>query len=265
MKTNNTQKLRRVAQGACLALGAGFLELVILGGKYVIHQACPYAVVCFGLSGSNFIRLGNNLLALAIIVGFAILIYTMFFGRRFCAWVCPLGTIQEAIYSLREKKYRINHRTPYYVERKLAWVKYFVLTATATLVVLGLRYLYFRLCPLYALSQLPRLAWPGLVLFGLIVFKAFFDDRQWCRYLCPYAALMNIFQRLGDLIGIRRRKVKRNLERCTDCGVCNLYCPMDINIAESEYVNNPNCIHCGLCAQACPKPGTYCEERECEK
>jgi len=61
------------------------------------------------------------------------------------------------------------------------------------------------------------------------------------------------------------QKSETQPERCTDCGVCNLYCPMDINIAESEYVNNPNCIHCGLCAQACPKPGAYCEERECEK
>jgi ferredoxin len=75
---------------------------------------------------------------------------------------------------------------------------------------------------------------------------------------------MNIFQWLGDTVGIQRKKIRRNLERCTDCGLCSLNCPMNINIAENEFVQDRNCIHCGLCAESCPKPGTYTEERECE-
>ncbi|HNZ07859.1 MAG TPA: 4Fe-4S binding protein [Candidatus Cloacimonadota bacterium] len=37
---------------------------------------------------------------------------------------------------------------------------------------------------------------------------------------------------------------------------------MNLNLAESEYVQSENCIHCGLCAEVCPKPGTYSEESE---
>jgi len=87
-----------------------------------------------------------------------------------------------------------------------------------------------------------------------------FTERFWCRFLCPYGALMNVFQKVGEWMGIKRRRMKRNLERCNDCGLCVLYCPMNLNLAEDEYINGADCIHCGLCAEVCPKPGTYSEE-----
>jgi len=265
MKASRTQIIRRVVQVTALAASLAWLVLTILGGRQIIHQACPYALVCFGLSGSNFLRLGNLAMSGAVIFGFAVLVYSMFYGRRFCAYLCPLGSAQEFVYLLRGRKYRVKHRTPYYMDRKLAWLKYLILLATVMLTAIGLNYIFIRLCPFYGLSLLGRLVAPGVAVMALILLKAFFGDREWCRFLCPYAALMNIFQWLGEMVGIRRRKIRRNLERCTDCGVCMLYCPMNINIAESEYVHNRNCIHCGLCADHCPKPGTYSEECECEQ
>lgn len=265
MKGSRTQTLRMAVQAVSLALSLGFLALALASAEYVIHQFCPYAAVCFGLRGGSLLRLGAVAMGGAIVFGLAVLAYSIFWGRRFCAWLCPLGTLQEWFHGLRGKKYRVRHRQPYYVDRKLAWVKYAVLTATVLLATLGLGYIYIRLCPMYALSLLPRLAWPGLILLLAISAGALFSSRPWCRWLCPYAALMNVFQWLGETAGIRRKKVKRNLERCTDCGVCSLYCPMNINIAESEYVHSPDCIHCGLCADKCPRPGTYSEERECPK
>lgn len=263
MKLDRTQKRRRIVQSVSFLLSLGFLGLVILGGRYVIHQACPYAVVCFGLSGWGFLKLGGAAMAAAIMFGFAVLVYSMFWGRRFCAWLCPLGTMQEFIYSLRSRKYRAKHQTPFFVDRRLAWLKYLILLATGGMTILGINYIYFRLCPFYGLSLLPRLIAPGLAVLALVFLKSWFGSREWCRFLCPYATLMNVFQWLGEVAGFKRSLVKRNLERCTDCGVCMLFCPMNINIAESEYVRDRNCIHCDLCAQSCPKPGTYSEEREC--
>lgn len=262
MRTLKTRATRRIAQIVSLALALGFLALVILGASFTIHQACPYAVVCFGLSGGNFLRVGGWVMSGAIVFGFAVLVYTMFQGRKFCAWLCPFGTAQELISSIRGRRWRMKPRTPFYVDRKLAWLKYMILLATATLTVAGLNYLFIRLCPFQGLSLLPKLAVPGLVITLLVLTGSLFWERPWCRFLCPYAALMNIFQWLGELIGVRRKKIRRNLERCTDCGLCSLHCPMNINITEDEYVRNRDCIHCGLCAENCPKPGTCCEERE---
>jgi polyferredoxin len=264
MKKSKAQTRRMIVQIVSLALALGFLALVIRGTNHSIHEACPYAFVCFGLSGSTFLRLGGWAMAGMVVFGFAMLVYTIFQGRKFCAWLCPLGTVQELLFSLRGKSYRMKHRSPFYVERKLAFLKYLILLITVVLTLLGFNYLFIRLCPFYSLSLLPKLFAPGILVLGIVLLISCFSDRVWCRFLCPYAALMNIFQWLGDTVGIQRKKIRRNLERCTDCGLCSLNCPMNINIAENEFVQDRNCIHCGLCAESCPKPGTYTEERECE-
>lgn len=142
------------------------------------------------------------------------------------------------------------------VERKLARFKYFVLALNILLVVAGLTWVFIPFCPIYGISRLPSLALGGLAVFVLILVVGFFVERLWCRYLCPYAALLNLAQGLGKLFGIKRTMVLRNLERCIDCGICSANCPMNLDITSSEYVDDPNCIHCLRCSQKCPKPGT---------
>lgn len=235
---------------------------MILGGRNSVHQGCPYAVVCFGLNKGDFINVGRSFAAFGIIAGFGILISTLFWGRRFCAWICPLGTAQEAIFNMRSKKFRTRNRLPFFYDRRLAFVKYLILAGSTLLVVLGMNWRYMRACPLFSLSHIPKLMLPGIIWLAIVLIGSLRIDRIWCRFMCPYAALHNLFQKSGDIAGVRRVKIKRNLERCTDCGVCMLYCPMNINIQEDEYVHDPNCIHCGLCADKCPKPGTYSEELE---
>jgi len=179
MKEDKKKKIRLAVQIASFAFALFWLVLIIAGSNYVIHQICPYAVVCFGISGATLLNIGGLVMAGAIIFSLAVLVYTMFYGRRFCAWLCPLGSLQEWIYSIRSKKYRMKHRAPYYVDRRLAWIKYAILAVTSVLSVLGLGYLFIRLCPFYSLAMLPRLAIPGLVIIALIIVKSFFGEREW--------------------------------------------------------------------------------------
>lgn len=253
---------RQVIQLLSLLASAVFLVFIILGAKAAIHAICPYATVCFGLSKASLFGVGANVFMLTVALGFAFLVSTIFVGRMFCGYLCPLGTIQEAVFSPRGRKYRKQHQIPYFYEKRFASLKYAILLITTALSIGGIGYVYIRLCPIYALSLLPRLAMPGLAVLLLIVIAGVFQERFWCRFLCPYAALMNIFQGLGKLFGLKRRKIHRNLERCVDCGICMLYCPMNLNIAEDEYVHSAECIHCDVCANKCPKPGTFCCEKE---
>jgi NAD-dependent dihydropyrimidine dehydrogenase PreA subunit len=186
----------------------------------------------------------------------------MFQGRIFCGYICPLGTLQELVFAVRRRR---SKQIPFMYERKLAKFKYILLPLNIILVLLGLSWLYINFCPIYGLSRLPSLAVGGLIIFILIMVGGIFVERLWCRYLCPYAALLNLAQGLGKLLGTKRRMIYRNLERCIDCELCSRNCPMNLDILASEYVQDHNCIHCLRCTVKCPKPGTVCRGKRYEK
>ncbi len=253
MRSKNKNILRLLCQLAFLAIAAIAFYLITIGARYSAHSFCPYAIVCFGLNKMGFIRIAQAFFAVAIIMGFAICISAIFWGRKFCGYVCPLGTLQEAIHRFDRKKKYSSNRLPFYMEKKLGRLKYIVLLITAILVLAGLAYLYMKYCPIMILSQISSIRWQGLAVVLPIFIGAFFISRVWCRFLCPYGALLNLFQSLGKLFKIKRIKILRNLEQCNDCGFCVGCCPMNLNILESEIVEDVNCIHCNQCADVCPR------------
>jgi polyferredoxin len=76
------------------------------------------------------------------------------------------------------------------------------------------------------------------------------DNRAFCKYLCPITAILKITSRYAFL------KIEGDKEKCTQCGVCNKACPMDINIMEyvinGERVLSTECIFCLTCTTVCP-------------
>lgn len=250
---------RKLSQALFLLLALGILTIVIVKAKATIHNICPYALICFGFLKGNLITFSVGVAALGILLGIAFMLLSMFQGRVFCGYICPLGTLQELVYALRKKRCQ---QLSYMYERKLVKLKYGVLIINIILVIFGLSWLYINLCPIYGLSRLPSMAIGGLLVLALILIGGFFMERLWCRFLCPYAALLNLAQKFGALLGIKRHMIFRNLERCVDCELCCRNCPMNLDILASEYVEDENCIHCLRCTIKCPKPGTVCRGRE---
>ena len=255
--------LRFIVQLIFFLISVSFLvSILFFGLHYTIHNLCPYSIVCFGLSKNFLCGLSGSAFGLTIAFSFLILVLAIFFGRFFCSFICPLGTAQEYIFTLFHIKSKKKKQVPRYLEKRFSYVKYGVLAITAILSIVGISYIYIRFCPIYAISLLPYIAVLGLILVLLIIITGIFIERFWCRYLCPYAALLNLFQYLGKVVGFPRFKIHRNLERCNDCGFCSLNCPMNIDLTEEEYVNNPDCILCFHCAKKCPKPNTLVWEKD---
>ncbi|MEN6444565.1 MAG: 4Fe-4S binding protein [Candidatus Cloacimonas sp.] len=257
--THSVIKIRSLIQLVFLLLAvAFFIGIIYWGLPYTIHHICPYAIVCFGVSN----RFVKTVFALTIAFSFLILVLSIFYGRIFCGWICPLGTIQELLFMLNYKKKKRRKQIPLYLERHFAKFKYIVLALTVILSLLGFNYLFIHSCPIFALSILPSIAISGLIVVLVILVGGIFWERFWCRFLCPYAALLNLFQMLSKMLHLPRLMMHRNLERCNDCGICSQNCPMNINLTQTEFVDNPNCILCFRCAQKCPKPDTIRWEKE---
>ena len=174
------------------------------------------------------------------------LIFALLFGRVFCGGVCPLGAIQDLVLI------------------KPVWVRRGLDKALGTL-----KYVYLALAIFYAIDGIwgieppggrdfiicrfdPfvgffRLTGPGHMLLigaGLLVL-GMFVGRPYCRYLCPYGALLAILSRFAW------RGVTITPDRELDCGLCTEACPL--GAIEQMRAVKSSCLFCARCFVACPR------------
>jgi len=72
----------------------------------------------------------------------------------------------------------------------------------------------------------------------------------WCRYLCPYGALLGIVSLLSPV------KIKRNAVSCIDCNLCAKACPSNIKVDKVKTLFSDECTSCFNCLDACPVADT---------
>ena len=71
----------------------------------------------------------------------------------------------------------------------------------------------------------------------------------WCRYLCPYGALLGLVSRFSPF------KVRRNEEKCIHCHACTKHCPTLIDVEKKDVVKSEECFGCLTCVSRCPVRG----------
>ncbi|NLB83233.1 MAG: 4Fe-4S binding protein [Synergistaceae bacterium] len=189
----------------------------------------------------------------AMVLFASVALVTLLFGRVFCGWICPLGTIGE-LTARGARKLGIRPRElPPSVDRPLKGLKYIILAVilyfTWTLGTLAWRpwdpwVSWMHLSAGW--DEIVSSPWGYVVLFLLVIGAGVFIERFWCRYLCPLGAALGILQKLS------LTKVTRNKETCITCGKCNKACPMGLEPLSVKRVTEADCISCGRCIEACP-------------
>ncbi|MBZ0266098.1 4Fe-4S binding protein, partial [bacterium] len=71
----------------------------------------------------------------------------------------------------------------------------------------------------------------------------------WCRYLCPYGALLGLFSWMSPI------KVRRDENLCVDCSLCDKACPARLPVSNKKAIMSVECIGCHDCVTSCPVPG----------
>ena len=90
----------------------------------------------------------------------------------------------------------------------------------------------------------------SLVVIGVLFLLSFLFPHFWCRYLCPYGALLGIFSLASP------QKIHRNLDSCIDCGRCAKTCPHRIKVDKVKTVISDECTTCMSCVDSCPAADT---------
>ena len=176
--------------------------------------------------------------------------------KGFCGWICPVGFFS----NLLEKAGRpiALPPLPRWVELPLLSLKYLLLAFFAWVILIGmdLRAIDSFLRSPYNLAAdakmlqffLPPSALTVAVL-GFLVLVSLVIRNFWCRFLCPYGALLGLLSLTGPL------RVRRDPAACIDCGRCDRVCPASIRVSRAGPVRHPECVGCMGCVEACPREG----------
>lgn len=194
-----------------------------------------------------------------------VLIPTLFLGRFFCSWICPLGILNQwASRLLNPRRTVEEHEVNAY--KPIYRLKYYILAALLILSLFGALQigLLDPISLVYRsaiISLLPAAdAVLGIIykkqpiflggafiafIFMAIIFANRFVTRFWCRTLCPLGAFLGIAS-AGAVIRIRR-----DVDKCTDCKKCLKNCQgacdphAELRITE--------CHVCMNCISDCPE------------
>ncbi|HNN13603.1 MAG TPA: 4Fe-4S binding protein, partial [Anaerolineales bacterium] len=159
-----------------------------------LHAVCPFGGVetlyTYLSSGLFVQKIHDSSLVLA---GISILI-AILFGPVFCGWVCPLGTVQEWVGKLGHKifKRRYNHFVPTRLDNVLRYARYGILiwvlyvTATSGSLIFEAYDPYFALFNFWSTEVAPT----ALIVLGVTLVLSVFVERPWCKYACPYGAVL---------------------------------------------------------------------------
>ncbi len=217
-----------------------------------LHAVCPFGGVVtiyeFATQGTFVQKIHQSSFVL-MVIGFFL---AVLFGPVFCGWVCPLGTVQEWVSRLGRKflRKRFNHFVPPSLDRILRYLRYLVLAwviymtaATGTLI-------FAAYDPYFALFNLwsSEVALTSILILAVTLVLSFFVERPWCKYACPYGAVLGLTN-LFRIFGIRRREAT-----CKADGACSIMCPMNIPVDEKLVVRDHQCISCLECTSeaVCP-------------
>lgn len=221
-----------------------------------LHAICPFGGV---VTLHQFITTGTLIRKVrqsSLVLSGLVMLLAVLFGPVFCGWVCPLGSVQEWVGKLGKKLLgkRYNHILPSKLDNVLRYLRYLMLSWVVYMSAVSGTLIFQSIDPYYALFNFwtGEVAVTGLLVLGVTLLGSLVVERPWCKYACPYGALLGITNLF------RVFKIRRKESSCISCGLCSKECPMNIQVSEVKVVRDHQCISCLECTSevVCPVANT---------
>jgi polyferredoxin len=259
---------------------------------------CPFG----GVQALSSYLLNNSLActmtSVQISMGVLLIIGIFLFSKLFCAYICPIGTISEWLGKMGERlKVRITLKGA--VDKLFRSVKYVLLFITFYYTLGSSELFCKKFDPYYAVAtgfSMDVVLLYAALAIALVIIGSVFIRLLWCKYICPFGAISNIFKFswffiavIGIFILLRQMgfaihyawplgvatfggylleifgekltftpaaKITRNELTCTDCQLCSRRCPQAIDVASMKVVKDVDCNLCNECVVVCPVKDT---------
>lgn len=179
------------------------------------------------------------------------------FRKAFCSWLCPVGTISEYLWRAGKKVLGHNFQIWRWLDVPLRGLKYLLLgffawavsSMSANAIAAFMRSDYGLIADVKMLNFFRFLGESGAIVISLLVIASIFIQNFWCRYLCPYGALLGLTSLLSPL------RIRREPEACIDCAKCAKACPAALPVDKLITIRSAECTGCMQCVAVCPARG----------
>jgi polyferredoxin len=177
--------------------------------------------------------------------------------KAFCSWLCPIGTLSEWLWQGGQALTGRNLAAPRWLDIPLRGLKYLLLGffayAVAGMTAPDLHGFitspYGLVADVKMLNFFRHLGTTGAAVIAVLLIGSVFVKNLWCRYLCPYGALVGLVSLLSPA------RIRREADRCIDCAKCAKACPALLPVDRAATVRSAECTGCLECLAACPAEG----------
>jgi len=261
--------VRRISQIFFFTLFVWFCIVTTYGGKFWQLRNWPANLF---LNLDPLVALGTILtthsLYSPLLWALLTVILTIIFGRFFCSWLCPFGSIHHFFGYLGSRNKTAAQKIKLNKYRKAQSIKYFILivllimaafpSLAATLqtglldpIPLVTRSFNLILLPIAdgsvnILSVTQRFYETTFFIFAFFlaaVLLNFVIPRFYCRFICPLGALLGIISRFSIW------RIGKNTKTCSNCKSCEQHCEGACD--PSANIKIAECVLCFNCRDDC--------------
>ncbi len=264
---DRSQRVRHMVQFAFLGLNAWLAVEFLMWVRYFeSHGQTRYVerpagvdgwLPIAGLMNLKYFIVTHHFPAVhpaAMVLVATFLLASLLLKKTFCSWLCPVGTLSEVLWKLGRNIFRRNLTVPRWLDIPLHSLKYLLMAFFLFIVIsMSAEALNdFLIAPFGIIADVKMLNFfreiglLGMTVVAMLILLSVFIRNFWCRFLCPYGALMGIVSTLSPV------KIRRDTQACIDCGKCNKACPASLPVDRLLQIRSLECTSCMECVAVCP-------------
>jgi polyferredoxin len=281
------------------AVQAAFLAITLLAGHqfyhFVLHFEAPgrpfvqrppsvdaFLPIAGMMSFKYFLytRIVEPVHPAALVMFTSIVIVSLLFKKGFCGWICPISSVSQYLWMAGKKVFGRNFVMRKYADISLRSIKYilmsfFILIIWVRTPVPALKEFflsdYYKIADVKTMKFFTGMSSATFWFLTAVGVLSLLYENFWCRYLCPYGALLGLLSRMSPV------KVRRIENKCSHCHACSRHCPAHLDVEHDlrepvSFQGGPRCITGGrddtktvsavsLCSGARPSLLSYYRRR----
>ena len=265
-KGDKTYRVRILLQSAfaltCVLLGIQFGRFVSAAkaGELPLPHRPPGVEAFLPISGLmglvDWFYQGtlNTIHPAATMIFVTVVALSILLRKSFCSWVCPIGFLSETLARLGRRLFGRNFRIWRFLDIPLRGLKYLLLAFFAWAIFnmsadslnAFIESPYNRLSDVKTGLFFVNMTGVGLNVLLILTVSSMLVKGFWCRYLCPYGALLGLFSWMSPA------KIRRDPVSCIDCGLCDKVCMARQPVSTKLSIWSPECTGCMDCVAVCP-------------